>query len=123
VQEGPLEGRGDSRGGTLLRGEVERACETHPDRFACPDCLVHHSPKSGHYGLIVHDGGRSSLRIQFCPWCGVRLPVNKRLTSDELAALVVDALVDAGLIEKGRFGEAAEVAREEIEVRKHLGDY
>jgi hypothetical protein len=24
--------------------------------------------------LIVHDGGRSVIRIRFCPWCGTRLP-------------------------------------------------
>jgi hypothetical protein len=115
-----------------MRREVERVCDQHPDRFDCPDCLVHHSPRSGGYGLIVHDGGRSSLRIAFCPWCGSRLPegeeeperpTGKRLTSQELAVLVVDGLVEARLVEKGRFGEAAEVAAEEIEVRKSLGDY
>jgi hypothetical protein len=27
----------------------------------------------GLYGLIVHDGGSSTIQIYFCPWCGERL--------------------------------------------------
>jgi hypothetical protein len=45
-----------------------------------------------------------------------------RLSSDGLAALIVDALVDAGLVEQLAFGTALAVAREEIEVRKAMGD-
>ena len=61
-----------------MRREVERACEQHPDGFDCPDCPVHYSPKFREYGLTVHDGGSSSCGIQFCPWCGVRLPESLR---------------------------------------------
>jgi hypothetical protein len=57
-----------------MRREVERHCELHPDRFDCPDCLIHYSPRLRAYGLIVHDGGSSTIRIRFCPWCGARLP-------------------------------------------------
>jgi len=53
---------------------AEQTCEFHPDRFACPDSLVHRLSASGEYGLIVHDGGQSIVRIAFCPWCGTRLP-------------------------------------------------
>jgi hypothetical protein len=35
-------------------------------------------PKFDEYGIIVHDGGTSMVRIQFCPWCGTRLPESKR---------------------------------------------
>jgi hypothetical protein len=27
----------------------------------------------GHYGLLIHDGGSSSIEINFCPWCGAQL--------------------------------------------------
>lgn len=27
-------------------------------------------------GLMIHDGGTASIRIHFCPWCGIRLPTD-----------------------------------------------
>lgn len=56
-----------------MRRAVERACDLHPDKFDCPDGLVHYSSRSGKYGLIIHDGGSSVIAIRFCPWCGTRL--------------------------------------------------
>ena len=55
-----------------MRREVERVCEQHADRFACPDCLVQYWPMLREYGLIVHDGGSSVIVIRFCPWCGAK---------------------------------------------------
>jgi hypothetical protein len=63
-----------------MRREVERRCERHPNRFDCPDCLIHYSPRVREYGLIVHDGGSSSRHIRFCPWCGSRLPESLRIS-------------------------------------------
>jgi hypothetical protein len=48
-------------------------CAEHANRSDCPDALVHFSPSSKSYGLIVHDGGSSSIEIHFCPWCGSKL--------------------------------------------------
>jgi hypothetical protein len=48
---------------------VTSSCEQHPDRFDCPDALIHYSPRSRGYGIIVHDGGSSFVTIAFCPWC------------------------------------------------------
>lgn len=45
------------------------------------------------------------------------------LSSEALAGLIVDALVDAGFVKKENFEEAVAVAAEEITVRKALGDY
>ncbi|WP_414642019.1 DUF6980 family protein [Actinocrinis sp.] len=28
--------------------------------------------------MIVHDGGASVILIDFCPWCGERLPKSQR---------------------------------------------
>jgi hypothetical protein len=61
-----------------MRRQVEAACDRHPDRHDCPDCLVGYSPRFREYGLLVHDGGSSSVRIRFCPWCGARLPESLR---------------------------------------------
>jgi hypothetical protein len=62
----------------VMRQEVERHCEQHPDRYDCPDCLIQYSPKLREYGLIIHDGGRSTTLITFCPWCGAKLPESLR---------------------------------------------
>jgi hypothetical protein len=42
-------------------------CDQHPDRFDCPDSLIHYSTKFREYGLIVHDGGSSTICIRFLP--------------------------------------------------------
>jgi hypothetical protein len=48
-------------------------CDLHAFRSDCPDCLI--DPReNGSYGIIIHDGGMSSVDINFCPWCGTKLP-------------------------------------------------
>ncbi len=70
---------------------VASTCEQHAHRFDCPDCLIDYSLLFDEYGIIVHDGGSSSMTIAFCPWCGTRLPESKRdRWFDELAALGFD---------------------------------
>jgi hypothetical protein len=61
-----------------MEREAERVCEQHPNRFDCPDCLIHYSAHMREYGLIIHDGGTASARIRFCPWCGQSLPESLR---------------------------------------------
>ncbi|WP_439654229.1 DUF6980 family protein [Streptacidiphilus anmyonensis] len=51
------------------RGSSRDRCDE-----ACPDALIRFSAKFWEHGLIVHDGGASSMVIDFCPWCGQRLP-------------------------------------------------
>ena len=46
-----------------------------------------------------------------------------RLSSDDLAALIVDALLQAAIVKQEDVKRAVEIAMEEIEVRKALGDY
>lgn len=49
-------------------------CDVHEDIWDCPDAIVFRSNKNRNmYGLIIHDGGSSFLRIAFCPWCGRKL--------------------------------------------------
>ncbi|MFB7573689.1 DUF6980 family protein [Streptomyces sp. NPDC093064] len=61
-----------------MSSHVNRRCDQHDDPFACPDVLIGYSAESQEYGLIIHDGGTSSITIDFCPWCGRRLPVSPR---------------------------------------------
>ena len=53
-------------------------CSSHSDVYDCPDVLVSYIEKFDEYGLIIHDGGRSSREIKYCPWCGFHLPASKR---------------------------------------------
>ena len=58
----------------LMRSNVESVCDQHPDRYDCPDCLIDYWPKTGRYGIMIHDGGSSMIVMAFCPWCGAKLP-------------------------------------------------
>ncbi|MBH0237222.1 DUF6980 family protein [Methylobrevis albus] len=54
-------------------------CEIHADEpFECADMLFSYSDKFDEYGLIVHDGGSAVILIDFCPFCGTRLPSSRR---------------------------------------------
>jgi hypothetical protein len=57
-----------------MRSNVEYACEQHPNRHDCGKCLVDYWPKSKTYGLIVHGVDDVLSVINFCPWCGAKLP-------------------------------------------------
>ncbi|MES2095682.1 MAG: hypothetical protein V4459_02890 [Pseudomonadota bacterium] len=59
----------------MMRTNVESVCDQHADRYDCPDCLVDFSEKQNQYGLMIrNDGGGGMIVIQFCPWCGTKLP-------------------------------------------------
>jgi len=47
----------------------------------------------------------------------------RRITSEDLAALIIDALIDANIVQKEHLEEAIAIAAEEIEARKAVGDY
>lgn len=46
-----------------------------------------------------------------------------RLASDDLAALIVDALLRANIVKEEDVERAMKITTEEIEVQKILGDY
>jgi hypothetical protein len=72
-------------------GQVTQKCDRHPDPSGCPDVLIRFDERFVEYGLLVHDGGSSSIIILFCPWCGTRLPESRRdRWFDELEALGID---------------------------------
>ncbi len=62
-----------------MKEAVDSVCDEHADRFDCPDALLSYSAKYDEYGIIVHDGGSSVVGIDFCPWCGSKLPESKRV--------------------------------------------
>lgn len=50
---------------------LTQKCKKH-NKWACPDILLTRN-KDGTIGLIIHDGGTSSIKINYCPWCGAEL--------------------------------------------------
>ncbi len=48
---------------------------------------------------------------------------NRKLSRKDLAVLIIDALVDAKIVQRNRFDDAVGIAAQEIDVRKALGDY
>ena len=51
--------------------------------------------KFGEYGISIQDGGSSRLTLNFCPWCGTKLPKSERdRWFDELEAAGIDPHVD-----------------------------
>jgi hypothetical protein len=74
-----------------MRTQLAFDCPTHQDPFDCPDQLVTYAPSFQEVGLIVHDGGRSSITIAFCPGCGTPLPASQRAAwFDELERAGID---------------------------------
>lgn len=58
-----------------MHAQLQQLCEEHTDPYECPDYLVAYIANREEYGLIIHDGGTSYITIDFCPWCGSKLPV------------------------------------------------
>jgi hypothetical protein len=65
----------------MMERNVNSTCDLHPDRFDCPDALI---DKGGdNYGIIIHDGGCSVIRINYCPWCAADLSKHKPVEKPE----------------------------------------
>jgi hypothetical protein len=74
-----------------MREQINFKCVDHPNTSECPDKLIGYSPIFDEYGILIHDGGSSSISIKFCPWCGTKLPESKRdLWFDTLEELGFD---------------------------------
>jgi len=63
----------------VMESELERECQDHSDSFDCPDCIVYFSKGLGEYRALVHDGGSSYSVINYCLWCGSRLPTARQV--------------------------------------------
>jgi hypothetical protein len=60
-----------------MRGSAE--CEDEgQNKFDCLRNLIAYVPDADEYGIIIHDGGTSYARIEYCPWCGAKLPESIR---------------------------------------------
>ena len=61
-----------------MKQRINHRCDNQKSIFDCPDNLVWFDIKFDEYGLIIHDGGESYIEINYCPWCGCKLPESKR---------------------------------------------
>jgi len=61
-----------------MERKINQKCEFNKSVFECPDNLIWFDSKFNEYGLIIHDGGESYVEINYCPWCGCKLPKSKR---------------------------------------------
>jgi len=57
----------------LMKENSEFSCKSCKDEFECPDTLIYYSKKKHEFGIIIHDGGTSYIKIDYCPWCGTKL--------------------------------------------------
>ncbi|MDL5030821.1 hypothetical protein QRD43_02790 [Pelomonas sp. APW6] len=74
-----------------MNRQVELYSAAHSKPEACPDGHIGYSDRFREYGLLIHDGGSSSMSIRFCPWCGSKLPESLRdRWFEELSALGFD---------------------------------
>ena len=55
-----------------MEAHLQWKCDQHSDPDDCPDCIVRFY-RNGQYGIPIHDGGSSYIRIDYCPWCGASL--------------------------------------------------
>ena len=53
-------------------------CDHGHEKWECADSLISYDEVFDEYGLIIHDGGASMILINYCPWCGKKLPDSKR---------------------------------------------
>ncbi|WP_373290132.1 DUF6980 family protein [Novosphingobium indicum] len=58
----------------MMDAQISLTCKQHPERSDCPDCLISYDPAFLRYGIMIHDGGSSMIAIDYCPWCGCKLP-------------------------------------------------
>ena len=59
------------------------------------DKPISYTEKFDEYGLKIFDGGSSSILIDFCPFCGKKLPKSKRDEwFDEIEKLGIDPWKD-----------------------------
>jgi hypothetical protein len=58
-------------------------CEMMTMNVESEDEIVYFWPTYNEYLIPVHDGGSSGIVINFCPWCGTKLPESTREHDDD----------------------------------------
>lgn len=53
---------------------IEKLVSTCDDPFEDPDVVIWKFDSTGVYGIPIRNGGSAIIVIEYCPWCGIRLP-------------------------------------------------
>jgi len=88
--------------------QVEYKCPQHADPFDCYRVLICYIAEWDEYGIIEHgeSGNHVYIKIEFCPFCGVKLPESKSdLWFDKLEAMGVDPQDPDGIPKEFRTDE------------------
>lgn len=63
----------------MIENEVTKhCCDAMTSHLAGDDVPIVYSPRFREYGLRIMDGGSARQLIDYCPWCGQRLPDSLR---------------------------------------------
>lgn len=89
-----------------MRNNTKHCCESMEDNIGNNN-LVYYSEIFDEYGLDCVEDGYSYVLIEYCPWCGKKLPKSKREKwFEELEMLgIEDPLCEEGIPEKYKSGE------------------
>lgn len=58
--------------------QVNYDSEEYSNQIDFHDNLIKYNDQFDEYRIIIHNGGNSSIAINYCPWCGLKLPKSKR---------------------------------------------
>ncbi len=62
-----------------IGAHLAQTCDEHPDPHDCTRTLLGHSPKFDEYYIYDRNmESPASYTINYCPWCGVKLPESKK---------------------------------------------
>ncbi len=57
---------------------IKHCCDSMNRTLSENDSTLIFEAKFREYGILINDGGSSFLEINFCPWCGIKLPTSLR---------------------------------------------
>jgi hypothetical protein len=64
---------------STIKVEIKRqCCEQMQGAIDDGETGISYTPKFDEFGLAVRDGGSSYITLNFCPWCGHKLPTSRR---------------------------------------------
>jgi hypothetical protein len=65
---------------SIIKIEIKRqCCESMQSAIDRHETGIIYISKFDEYGIHVEDGGSSHLVLNYCPWCGNKLPQSRRL--------------------------------------------
>lgn len=56
----------------------QHCCGSMERYLSSEDQVIVYNARYREYGIAVCDGGSSHIRVEYCPWCGQKLPINLR---------------------------------------------